>query len=211
MSSDFDFGMSAMSGGFFNTAGQGAMRIIAADGDESPGFRGLVIVASNQAYETGLKSLKDLAGHSFAITAAGTLAAIRSQHSRRKIRLRLFEHEDAAGGEFPEYGIRHRRRQRRQRHSRRLGVAPGARRQQAAKSRLDQRRDDDADRDRDDLGQARRQNPDLVRRFLRVYKTGLKDYHDAFIGADERPKRRADGAGDVSTSSPNIPTCRSRR
>lgn len=46
MSGDFDFGMSAMSAGFFNSAGQGVMRIIAADGDESSGFRGLVVVAS---------------------------------------------------------------------------------------------------------------------------------------------------------------------
>jgi NitT/TauT family transport system substrate-binding protein len=31
------------------------------------------------------------------------------------------------------------------------------------------------------------QDPELVRRFLRVYRMGLKDYHDAFTGPDERP------------------------
>ena len=41
MAGDLDFGLAANSAAFFNTAGQGAMRIIAADGDESPGFRGL--------------------------------------------------------------------------------------------------------------------------------------------------------------------------
>jgi NitT/TauT family transport system substrate-binding protein len=30
-------------------------------------------------------------------------------------------------------------------------------------------------------------NPELVRRFLRVYRRGLADYHAAFIGPDERP------------------------
>src|SRR6185503_3289745 len=73
LSGDLDFGLSANSGALFNSAAQGAIRIIAADGDESPGFRGLVVVASNQAYDAGLKTLKDLANHSFAITAAGTL------------------------------------------------------------------------------------------------------------------------------------------
>ena len=29
---------------------------------------------------------------------------------------------------------------------------------------------------------------DLVERFLRAYRRGAQDYHDAFIGADERPK-----------------------
>ncbi len=36
------------------------------------------------------------------------------------------------------------------------------------------------------------QDPALVRRFLDVYRMGLKDYHDAFTGPDERP---ADGPG----------------
>jgi len=73
MAGDLDFGLAAVSAGFFNTAGQGAMRVIAGDGEESPGFRGLVAIASNQAYDAGLKSLRDLAGNSFAITAAGTI------------------------------------------------------------------------------------------------------------------------------------------
>jgi len=31
------------------------------------------------------------------------------------------------------------------------------------------------------------QDADLVKRFLNVYRRGLKDYHDAFTGPDERP------------------------
>ena len=63
-----DFGVAGMTGGFYSLAGQGALRIIAGQTHEVPTFHANTIAASNKAYEAGLKSVKDLPGHSAAIT-----------------------------------------------------------------------------------------------------------------------------------------------
>jgi NitT/TauT family transport system substrate-binding protein len=187
ISGDFDFGMSAMSAGFFNSAGQGVMRIIAADGDESPGFRGLVVVASNQAYENGLKSLKDLAGHSFAITAAGSLqqydlSIIADKYhfaysSMKMLPVGNFANMISAvvGGSaesaIPAVSVSRQALAGNKLHK--LAWVSDELRMQIAIVMTSAKHAD--------------QDPDLVRRFLRVYRMGLKDYHDAFIGADDRP------------------------
>ncbi len=72
VSGDVDFGVSGMSASFYNLAGQGQLRLIASSGGESPGFHNLVFLASNKAYEAGLRSPKDFPGHSVAITQVGT-------------------------------------------------------------------------------------------------------------------------------------------
>lgn len=191
LSGDFDFGMSAMSAGFFNSAGQGGqgnMRIIAADGDESPGFRGLVVVASNQAYDKGLKTLKDLAGHSFAITSAGSLqqydlSIIADKYhfpysSMKMVPVGSFANMVSAvvGGSadsaIPAVSVSRKSLAANTMH--RLAWVSDELRMQIAVVMTSAKHAD--------------QDPDLVRRFLRVYRMGLKDYHDAFIGPDEKPK-----------------------
>jgi NitT/TauT family transport system substrate-binding protein len=72
MSGDVDFGATGLSAAFYNLAGQGAMRIIAGHIYDFPGFRSQAVVASNQAWESGLRSFKDLPGHSVAVTQVGT-------------------------------------------------------------------------------------------------------------------------------------------
>lgn len=71
-SGDCDFGSTGITAAFFNLAGQGALKIIAAGTWDRPGFQSVGLVASNQAYAAGLRSLKDLGGHSVAITQAGS-------------------------------------------------------------------------------------------------------------------------------------------
>lgn len=71
VSGGVDFGVAAMTAGFYNLAGQGALRLIAAANHEHPGFQTQAFLVSNKAYQGGLKSLKDLAGHSFAVTGPG--------------------------------------------------------------------------------------------------------------------------------------------
>jgi len=66
-----DFGVAAMTAGFYNLAGQGALKLIAAASREHPGFETQAFLVSNQAFSAGLKSLKDLPGHSFAVTGPG--------------------------------------------------------------------------------------------------------------------------------------------
>jgi NitT/TauT family transport system substrate-binding protein len=71
-SGSVDFGHTGASAGFYTLAGQGALKIIAAASREAPGFRVNGVVASNRAFDAGLHGLKDLGGHSVAISQFGS-------------------------------------------------------------------------------------------------------------------------------------------
>lgn len=71
-SGSIDFGVAGLTGGLYSLAGQGALRLIAGQTHEVPSFRANTVAASNRAYDAGLKSVKDLAGHSVAITQIGS-------------------------------------------------------------------------------------------------------------------------------------------
>jgi NitT/TauT family transport system substrate-binding protein len=66
-----DFGVSAVTGGLYNLAGQGALQIIAAGAAEHHGFHNQAILASKRADAAGLKLVKQLPGHSVAVTGVG--------------------------------------------------------------------------------------------------------------------------------------------
>ena len=66
-----DFGVTGLSAGFYNLAGQGALRIIAAGNREMPGFKNAAYLVSSRAFDGGLKTLQDLNGHSVAVTQIG--------------------------------------------------------------------------------------------------------------------------------------------
>jgi NitT/TauT family transport system substrate-binding protein len=67
-----DFGVAGLTGGFYSLAGKGALKIIAGQTHEVPGFPANTVAASNKAFEGGLKTVKDLPGHSVAITQIGS-------------------------------------------------------------------------------------------------------------------------------------------
>jgi NitT/TauT family transport system substrate-binding protein len=71
-SGDAEFGVTGLTAGFFNLAGRGALRIIASQSREEPGFPLVAYMATNQAYEGGLRSLRDLAGRRIGITTVGS-------------------------------------------------------------------------------------------------------------------------------------------
>lgn len=71
-SNDADFGITAFTGGFFNLAGKGALKVIAAQSREEPGYNFVAYVASKKAYDAGFRSPKDFAGKSVAITTVGS-------------------------------------------------------------------------------------------------------------------------------------------
>jgi NitT/TauT family transport system substrate-binding protein len=73
-SGSIDFAADGTTAALFNLAGQGALRIIGGMYSEAPGFVLLTVVASNHAYDNGLKSLADLANHTVAIQQAGGAA-----------------------------------------------------------------------------------------------------------------------------------------
>jgi NitT/TauT family transport system substrate-binding protein len=73
-SGDLDFGATAFTGSFYNLAGQGVLKLVGAFIHEAPGFQANTLIASNRAYEAGLKSPKDLANHAAAVPEIGNPA-----------------------------------------------------------------------------------------------------------------------------------------
>jgi NitT/TauT family transport system substrate-binding protein len=71
-SGDLDFGVAAMSAGFYSLAGQGALRLVAGQNHGHPGYQDLAYLVSNSAYAGGLTSLKALPGHSLGTTQVGS-------------------------------------------------------------------------------------------------------------------------------------------
>ena len=72
VSGDIDLGVTGVTAGFYNLAGKGALRIIAGQAREEPGYRLVAVVASRRAAEAGLRSLDDLPGHAAAVTQVGS-------------------------------------------------------------------------------------------------------------------------------------------
>jgi NitT/TauT family transport system substrate-binding protein len=72
VSRDIDLGITGIAGGFYNLAGKGALTIIAAQSREEPGYPNNGYLASNHAWDAGLRTYKDLPGHSVAVTTVGS-------------------------------------------------------------------------------------------------------------------------------------------
>jgi NitT/TauT family transport system substrate-binding protein len=72
VSGDVDFGIAGLTAGFYSLAGQGALRIVAGANREAPGFHFVAYLASNRAYEAGLRSPRDFAGHAIAVPQIGS-------------------------------------------------------------------------------------------------------------------------------------------
>jgi len=184
-----DFGVAGVSAGFFALAGQGQLRLIASSGLEMPGFYNLGYLVSNRAYDAGLKSLKDVPGHSVAVTQVGTalhyslgLLAEKYGFDLRSVELRPLQSNSnviaaLTGGQVDvaimpatptltplEHG-----------NFKRLGwvsdVAPGSTGSLVFTSTKDAN-----------------EHSDVVRRFLVAYRKATHDFHEAFATADNQRK-----------------------
>lgn len=71
-SGDVDFGVTAISGGLISLADKGAVKVIGGALSEEPGIDGQKILASDQAYQAGLRAPADLDGKRFGMTTAGS-------------------------------------------------------------------------------------------------------------------------------------------
>jgi NitT/TauT family transport system substrate-binding protein len=71
-SGDVDFGTNGLTAALYTLAGQGAIRIIGAQVREAAGFHTTALIASNAAYAAGMQSVKDFPGHLIAITQIGS-------------------------------------------------------------------------------------------------------------------------------------------
>ena len=72
VSGDIDVGVTALTGGFFNLAEKGTLKVIGGALHEEAHYEGSAVLASNKAYDDGLTSLDKLPGHSVAITQYGS-------------------------------------------------------------------------------------------------------------------------------------------
>ena len=69
---DIDVGVTALTGGFFNLAEKGTLKVIGGALHEEKGYEGSAILVSDKAYDAGLTTLDKLPGHTFAITQYGS-------------------------------------------------------------------------------------------------------------------------------------------
>lgn len=72
VSGGIDFGIAGVTSALYTLAGQGALKLIGGWAYDAPSFHTSAVIASNQAYAAGLKSLKDLGGHSVGLTQIGS-------------------------------------------------------------------------------------------------------------------------------------------
>jgi len=71
-SGDIDFGITALTGGFFNLADKGALKIVGGLFAEKKGYKGMAIMASNKAHAAGVTTPAKIKGHSIALTQVGS-------------------------------------------------------------------------------------------------------------------------------------------
>ena len=71
-SGDVDYAVTAMSGGLISLADKGAIKVIGGALSEEPGIDGQKFLASDAAFQAGVKTPKDLAGKKYAVTQAGS-------------------------------------------------------------------------------------------------------------------------------------------
>jgi NitT/TauT family transport system substrate-binding protein len=72
VSGDLDFGVTAFSAALYNLAGKGAIKVIAAQAREEPGYALNAYLAGSKAYAAGFDSLAKFQGRSIAITQTGS-------------------------------------------------------------------------------------------------------------------------------------------
>ena len=71
-SGDVDFGVAGVTGGLMNLAERDAIRIIAGVLSEREGVDGMMLMASNEAFEDGVRTPADMEGRSMAMTQVGS-------------------------------------------------------------------------------------------------------------------------------------------
>jgi NitT/TauT family transport system substrate-binding protein len=191
-SGSIDFAAGNATAAIYNLGGQGALRIIAGFAEDAPGFQLFAFVASNRAYQGGLKSFAALPGHSVAIATLGAAAAYIISLVEVKYHL-----DPATVRELPL-----------QSNSNMISAVTGG----TADSFLGpatpiipvtQRGDAkligfSGDEVRWQLGtvytatKTANDRRDVVERFLRAYRKGIRDYDDAFVDASGRRRDSAD-------------------
>jgi NitT/TauT family transport system substrate-binding protein len=187
-----DFAGGNATAAIYNLGGQGAVRIIAGFAEDSPGFQLFAFVASNKAYEAGLKNVAALSGHTVAVqslgAAAGYILSLVEAKYRldpktvRELPLQSNSNMISAvtGGTADSF----------------LGpatpIVPVTRRGEAKLLGFS------GDEVKWQLGtiytggKTANDRHDVIERFLRAYRKGIHDYDDAFVDASGTRRDSAD-------------------
>lgn len=188
-SGSVDFGVSGLSAAFYTLAGQGQLRMIAASGYEQPGFYNIVLLGSLKAYDSGLKSPKDLAGHSVAVTQLGTSLELNLARLAQKFGVPFDKIEvkplqsnsnviSALTGGTVDAGI--------------IPASPALKLLASNEVKALSWVGDDAPGNTGSAAftgtKTTNERGDLVKRFLVAYRHGMKDFHDAFTDASGKRK-----------------------
>lgn len=93
-SGDCDIGVTGLTAGLYNLAGRGALKIVAGESREEPGFNFIGFVASNKAYDAGLRTVADLPNHRFGVSQLGstfhyTVGMVAARHGWDEASIRL--------------------------------------------------------------------------------------------------------------------------
>ncbi len=189
---DIDVGLTAYTGGLFALAGQGGVRLIAGYAQNAISFHSDAMVVSNNAWNAGVRSPKDFANHSFGVSAIGApphyeLALLAEKYKFDFKSVRVVPLQSLAGVASALTGNQ---------------VDMSSLLGSAALPLID--KGDvkllgwTGDEVPFPLGgvftgtKTATEHPDRLAKFLRVYKRGVKEYHDAVTGPDGR---RAEGPG----------------
>jgi NitT/TauT family transport system substrate-binding protein len=187
-----DFGCTSVSAGMYTLAGQGELRIISGMYSEAPGFHNFGIMASLKAYDAGLKTYRDLPGHTVAISQVGSpvhysLALIADKY---QLDLKTMRIEPLQG--IPQIISAIQGNQVDAAVNTATAMNPVLLAKQA--QLLGWVGDDAPWQAAVTLTSTKMiaQHPQTVAAFLRAFKKGARDYHDAFTGPGEK---RQDGPG----------------
>ena len=187
---DVEFGTTGSSAGLYSLVGQGAIKIIAAQAHEAPGFKINAFSVSNRAYDSGLKTYRDLAGHSVGVAQIGGPTHYAAALVIEKYGIDLKTVRFLPLQSNPQCAVGGERRHRR--HGRHPGDDRGSGSRRGAFKLLGWIGDGTPWQSSAVFTSARTadEKPDLVQRFLRAYRKAARDYHDAFTAPNGT---RADG------------------
>ena len=182
---DVDIGETATSAALFTFGGQGALRIIGGETREAKTFHNFGLFASTKGYEAGLKSYTDLPGRSLAIPQIGSsahyrLSLVADKYHLDMTTIRLLPVQSISnvvssirGGQadgtinaatqmvpLTDRGEAHL-----------VGWLSDEVRYQSAITFV--------------ATKTANERHDMIERFYRAFRKGLRDYHDAFTGPGE--------------------------
>jgi NitT/TauT family transport system substrate-binding protein len=174
-----------LTGGFFNLAEKGSLKVIGGGLHERRGYEGSAILVSKQAYAAGLTTPAKLAGHSFAITQYG------SSFHYMLGRIAEAEHFDVAGVTLRPV----------QQIANMLAAVASEQVAASGQAHIIGWVGDIVPYQVTAVFTTARmveQKPDLLRRFAQAYQRGVADYREAFLRLDAQGRPIVDATTDAA-------------